>query len=232
MSSDPFWFSDYTILFDKDRLLEFFPTEDQTNVEKLNSLVRYSIYAAAVLLFFKKTLNVALIPLFTLILTLYIFKYSTVEEVLRPFEIDEEMDQGQCTMPDEHNIFMNVMPHHLTEGVEKPKACKSTDAVKETIDELYYKNMYRDVGDVFGRSNGEMRFHTVPETAKEFGGIKHGNTVGFANYLYGDNTPTCKEDNQECIGTYNQYDTESDLRRSANLVTVQDGEGLNIIGGL
>ena len=133
MSSDAFWFSDYKILFDKDRLLEFFPTEEHSNAEKLNAIVRYSVYAAALLMFFKKTLNVALIPLATLILTLYIFKYNTIKEDPHPFEIDEEIEQGQCMMPDPNNPFMNVMPHHLTEGVEKLKACKSSPQVRKEL---------------------------------------------------------------------------------------------------
>ena len=37
--SDPFWFDDMSILFSKDRLVEFFPTEDMSLGEKLNSII-------------------------------------------------------------------------------------------------------------------------------------------------------------------------------------------------
>ena len=45
-TSDPLWSTDPSILFNQDRLVEFFPSEDQTNAEKINSLTRLVAYVS------------------------------------------------------------------------------------------------------------------------------------------------------------------------------------------
>ena len=39
-TSDPFWFNNYTIIFERDRLTEFFPSHDMSYVEKLNAMAK------------------------------------------------------------------------------------------------------------------------------------------------------------------------------------------------
>ena len=51
---DKFWYNDYTILFEKDRLIEFIPNNTMTLTEKLNSLVRFSIYLAIILFIYNR----------------------------------------------------------------------------------------------------------------------------------------------------------------------------------
>ena len=46
---DPFWFSDYSIIFNKNRLTEFFPASDMEYTEKLNAILRFSKYIAIIL---------------------------------------------------------------------------------------------------------------------------------------------------------------------------------------
>jgi hypothetical protein len=53
---DPFWYNDITILWNKNRLTEFFPTKDQALEEKFNAIVRLSIYCFIVLFFNKNAL--------------------------------------------------------------------------------------------------------------------------------------------------------------------------------
>ena len=46
---DDFWINDYKILFNKENLSKFIPNVQMTNVEKLNSIMRLSIYLSLVL---------------------------------------------------------------------------------------------------------------------------------------------------------------------------------------
>ena len=46
---DKFWANDPWILIKNDRLLEFFITPDQTQVERLNAITRFGIYTSILL---------------------------------------------------------------------------------------------------------------------------------------------------------------------------------------
>ena len=62
LREDPFWFNDYTILYEKTRLTEFFPSKEMRLNEKLNAILRLSIYASLVLFVVHKTLNMLFAP--------------------------------------------------------------------------------------------------------------------------------------------------------------------------
>ena len=49
---DPFWFDNLSILYQQNRLIEFFPMQEQTLNEKLNSIVRLSFYCSIILSFY------------------------------------------------------------------------------------------------------------------------------------------------------------------------------------
>ena len=49
LQSDKFWADDLSVLYNKDRLVEFFPTSKMTMVEKLNSITRLGIYLGVIL---------------------------------------------------------------------------------------------------------------------------------------------------------------------------------------
>jgi hypothetical protein len=70
---DPFWYNDITILWNKNRLTEFFPTKDQTLEEKFNAIVRLSIYCFIVLFFNKNDKNYIYLPFGTMALTYYVY---------------------------------------------------------------------------------------------------------------------------------------------------------------
>ena len=47
--SDPIWISDFQILFKPERIMEFFPVKEQTNEERVNAIVRMSLYISITL---------------------------------------------------------------------------------------------------------------------------------------------------------------------------------------
>jgi hypothetical protein len=49
VEKDLFWSHNLNVLFDKKRLIEFIPTSDMTQEEKLNALTRLSVYAGIIL---------------------------------------------------------------------------------------------------------------------------------------------------------------------------------------
>jgi len=207
---DPFWFSAPEILFNKDRLTEFFPVESMTNNEKLNSVLRLSIYASGILVLYHKNLNVLLIPAFVALVTLYIFKFNKVQK-------EEEKTEGfevpKCTMPTKDNPFMNTLVSDVGMYKERPEAC-SVEEVSEDIEKHFNDGLFKDVNDLYDKNNSQNRFYTMSNT-NEYG-IKHGDTVKYANWLYNTSQSTCKEDTGQCTNSNSFYN--NDLRHQPHLI--------------
>jgi hypothetical protein len=206
---DPFWFNEPKILIDKDRLTEFFPVNTMTNNEKLNSLVRLALYSTMILILYHKNLNVLMIPLFIGLVTLYVYKFNTIKD-----EKQEIFEESVCTSPTDDNPFMNTLLTDVSQYKEKPEACISTEKVKEDIHDKFHKDLFKDVNDLYDKNNGQNRFFTMPNT-NEYG-IKNGDSVKFANWLYNTGEPTCKEDTQNCTNSFTYYD--NDLRNQPHLI--------------
>ena len=80
IKTDEFWFNDCSIIFDKERLIEFVPTNDMSNNEKLNALLRFSIIVTFVLFLKNKNYNLLIIPVISALITLYIYKFNSIEK--------------------------------------------------------------------------------------------------------------------------------------------------------
>ena len=66
MSSDKLWIEDITILFDKDRFIEFFPKSSMSDSEKLNAITRCSLYISFILFIYNRSINSFFIALITM----------------------------------------------------------------------------------------------------------------------------------------------------------------------
>lgn len=207
MSSDKFWFKDFPILFDKDRLTEFFPNKYMSHSEKLNAILRFSIYASILLIMYYRNGNLLIIPLFIAGLTLYIHKYSKLpmddDKIERLIELE-----GECKIPTKDNPFMNLLVHELNDGPKKQNCSIEDEDVKEEIEQHFNHNLYKDVNDIYDKNNSQRQYFTVPQT-DEFG-AKAGDSVAFAKWLWNIPKPTCKEDAGQCTGTFNGF--HNDLR--------------------
>jgi hypothetical protein len=212
-----FWFNNPRILIDKNYLSDFFPNDDITNVDNLNAIVRLSIYVSILLFLFRFNFNVFIIPVIVGLVTLFLFKYNTLDEklsILTNLE-DVNTDEEECMRPTEQNIFMNTNLTQIgtDEEVDKKKACKLTPKVMEEQDKLFNDGVFHDINDIFKRRNSQMRYHTMPETSKEFGFV--GDTSKFRKWAYGQG-PTCKEDTNFCTGKNAMF--ISDRRRNRSTV--------------
>jgi hypothetical protein len=98
----------------------------------------------------------------------------------------------ECRVPTKDNPFMNPpLDEFSNDEMQKPKSCPSYNniGVQNRVEEMFNKDLYRDVKDIFGKNNSQRQFYTVP-------GNQVPNDQGsFAQWCYG--TPnTCKEGNQ------------------------------------
>lgn len=210
MSSDTFWFNDFSILVDKERLTEFFPNNFMSHSEKLNAIFRFSIYSTIILMLYYKNNNILIIPLFMAGLTLYIHKFNKlpVNNDIKTKEMKFKELREECELPSKDNPFMNTLVHELNDGPKKTHCNIEDEDVKEDIEQNFNHNLYKDVNDIYNKNNSQRMFHTMPETTEY--GVKHGDSVKFAKWLYVTPKPTCKEHTGFCTGTFNGY--HNDLR--------------------
>jgi hypothetical protein len=201
---DRFWTDDYKILFDKDRLSIFFPTMNMSLIEKLNSIMRMSIYLSLALYIFTSNYLYLYIMIIVGALTyfIYTYQYNNVNLYLNSMtdsnynlvqknliETKETFDNSR--KPTVNNPFMNI--NLITEDPTQKQAPPSwnDEPLQEQIENKFNYNLYRDVGDLYGKSNSQRQYYTAPSTTIP------NNQTAFAKWCF--NTgPTCKEKSLYC----------------------------------
>lgn len=208
--NDEFWLNDFTIIFNKNRLTEFFPSYSMSENEKLNALLRFSFYVTALLILYKKNYNLLVIPLVVGLITLYIYKFNTIQTKEEKFTNPED---SKCLKPTEENPFMNTLLTDVGVYKEREQACLNEE-VEDDVETKFNKGLFKDVNDLYSKNNSQRQFHTMPNT-NEYG-VKAGDTVKFANWLYNLGDASCKEDTSKCTSS-NSFFTR-DLSRQKNLL--------------
>ena len=201
MITTPFWYNDISILYDKDSIIEIFPSKRFDILRKLNAIVRLSIIYTLVMYFMKRDQKYLVIPFVVMGITWIIwYKQEDIHtDNLMKDSMSNKIDDlvkindlnTECRIPDKENPFMNPTLSDYGIGNPPPKSCPSYNnvGVQRRVEELFNEDLYRDVTDVFGKNNSQRQFYTVP-------GNQVPNDQGsFAQWCYG--TPkTCKEGNK------------------------------------
>ena len=196
-SSNKFWVNDIGVLFHQDKLTKFFPDEKMSLEEKLNSIVRLSVYVSILLFVYNKNYNNIYFFLITLVLTYFIYKYSnkdaqteTIKEHLyEKGKKDLLLTEKKIVKPTNNNPFGNIL---LSEYQTHPNRDTNIDVdnkqVMEDVSDKFNTNLYKDVNDILNRNNSQRQFftnpiRTIPNKQNEF-----------AKWCYG-KPKTCKENN-------------------------------------
>ena len=182
---DEFWFKNPKILFNEHRLKEFFPVKEMTDIEKLNSLVRLSIYLGILLAIVMKNYMYLYIIIITGIFTIFLY-----ENKKEDFGILSSLNSK--TVPTQDNPFMNY--NYITDSKNKSKSVKSYNNpnIKDEISTYFNEKLYRDVSDLYQKNNSQRQFYTMPCTD-----VVNDQTK-FAKWLYYTDK-TCKEDGIKCV---------------------------------
>ena len=190
---DKFWFEDPTILYRKDRLIEFFPATSMHYIEKLNAVLRFSIYTSILSYLYTKKMNVILLPILVAAITLYIYKFQKLKDSDKEKMEINKVEPIDCDGPTRDNPFMNVLVSDIQDNPHKKKACKITDdKVKAKVEDNFNFNLYKDVSDVYSKNNSQRQFVANPITTIP-------NDQGkFAQFLYNWGN-SCKEDPKACL---------------------------------
>lgn len=179
--NDLFWTEDSQILFNSDRLIEFFPTKDMNTSEKLNALTRFFIYLSVFLFIIYRNYNIFFIAIVAATI-FYIIHYNerktqiTTQEQFKdaikdelkinkdtPIHVSENGDI--CQAPTPNNPFMNVLINEYTDNPNRPPACAYNDKQTREATEKYFNyNLYKNVEDVWDKRNSQREYVTMPWT--------------------------------------------------------------------
>lgn len=155
---DLFWFDKPSILLDIDKLKIFCPSEKMTFHEKMNAIVRLSFYLSLLLWFITKNYLYLYIFLAALLITYLLYKNNQHIENLLIVERKKEF-----VTPDKENPFMNVLMSDYTSNPTR-KTIPINPTIKKEIDKGFNHNLYKDVSDVFEKSNSQRQYYTNPST--------------------------------------------------------------------
>ena len=93
---DEFWYDNIEVLFKLNRIDEFFPTTDMSIEEKLNSLVRLSIYISLILTSYSLNSKYLYIAIIVMVLTAIIY-------INRSDDVNEHFQEKEYVRPTKNN---------------------------------------------------------------------------------------------------------------------------------
>ena len=212
-----YWFENVNVLLDTSRLDEFIPNGNMTYEQKVNSMIRLSIYIGLILMVVMRNYLYLYIPILAMSLSYVLYLFRKVDKESTKDKLKEELSQradgsslnnafkitdaqnsieqfadGSFTEPSLENPFMNPMPF---DDRTRPEAAPlEPDTVVGVKTEKYFNgNLFKDVSDIFASMNSRREFYTVPSTTYP------SRQDTFADWLY-KTPPTCKEGNgDQCV---------------------------------
>tara|TARA_B100000989_G_scaffold298900_1_gene290870 strand:+ start:132 stop:860 length:729 start_codon:yes stop_codon:yes gene_type:complete len=197
--SSPLFIENPGILVDKDYIFDFIPDTNATMEERINAIVRFSLYFSVLLMIVKNNSRYIYIFIATLIITFFFYSnnrenftsivnFSNLKNAKRDKDclIDDDSSNSSddnlnkdCDQPTCNNLFMNVLP--TTDFSKKKEACSFTKEVSKKVNKGFYNKFKKDVNTFYNQDFGMRQFYSMPNT-------KVPNDQGaFANWLY--NTP-------------------------------------------
>lgn len=189
------WYDDLNSFFNINNLLIYFPTSDMVYIEKLNTILRLSMYISILLFAVLNDRRAFFLVIIVAIITYILHSVENSHEEYR--EIDdtkvlqnENYVEEKCTKPTMQNPFMNVTMNEYHENPKRGRAC-DVDQVKNYVDDYFENTLYRSVDDIYNKDSSTRQYYTMPNT-----NIPN-DQEGFANWLYKIPEKTCKEGNGE-----------------------------------
>lgn len=169
---DQFWAEDISVILDKTRAVEFFPSPDQTLPERLNSFSRLIIYVSIALSIYQGKATAMFFGIFLLIVIYFMWKNQSILDIptnREKFDIDVDENglpvvelTENCVMPTQQNPFMNRL---AGDDPNRPPACRGS-GVAEMAENLLKKQLFEDVDDLFSKNANERMFVTTPSTSR------------------------------------------------------------------
>jgi hypothetical protein len=194
--SEVIWYDNINAFFEREKLMNFFPSDDMSYEEKLNSSFRFCIYLSILLFLVKRTHQSLYIVFFAGVVTYILYNNKSSRAIEETFNGEVMHTSDKCTQPSKINPFMNVLVTDYVNNPKKPRACNVSDKnIKDKMEKYFYKDLYRNIDDIFNKKSSFRQFYTTPSTSIP------NDQESFAKWLYYNEDKTCKEGNtSRCFG--------------------------------
>lgn len=200
MADIKIWYKDINNFINKDNFNIFFPTETMNYEEKLNAIMRLTLYT--MILFYlitqklKLTLTIILFVMIIIVVMYEIYLEQKKKQLLKDYKNNSIiLNNKKCIKPTKDNPFMNVLPgENLDKKNDKNSelanyysACDITnEKIEKNIKSTFERDLYRNSEDIYGKKGGVQRFVNVPNEVS----LNH--QKKYAEWLYGDFKKTNK----------------------------------------
>lgn len=187
-----YWFKNPMILLQN--MNEFFPKKEFNKIQKVNSIVRLSIYYSILIIVLKLDTKYLSVAICFILLSYFLGASDNFETI-----INKENNTESCVRPTKENPFMNfTLGDHINNPNRKP-ACKIDNVNKEGVDQIreeeikfYRDNILPDPADLYGKTITDRNFYTMPSTTIV------NDQSGFAHFAFGD-FGRCKSEGKDCL---------------------------------
>jgi len=223
-----YWFQDLSnSIFNLDNVLKIFPDTSMTYPEKINSLVRLSIYIGVILAMFYNQYLWLFIPVITMILTyvLYVFridKLDTLRSTVGPNAKLSDISNKKLNELMNNNMSMsNGSSKDSFEDMLNIKTCTKPQSNNPFMNPLVFDSRTRDASCDAIKPENQLQIEKeynkycikdISDIYNHNSGRRQFYTVAsttypnnqgsFANWLYR-TPPTCKEGNgAQCVANY------------------------------
>ena len=210
-TEDKAWIDEPSILFKNNTWYKFIPSKGMSKNQILNTFMRFGFYYFIIMLFIRRSFFSFFILLLTLALSLYLYNSNLLSDYSSNLDPNIPLEFTTKIPPSEHNPFMNTLISEIGNNKHRPESeTIHNKYVEKEADYYFNKNLYKNTNDIYSRNNSQFVYHQVPNTGNF--GVNAGDKVLFANYLYNQPRPTCKENSSFCN---NEWSLNDDFKNIA-----------------
>ena len=177
------WYQDLYVLFEEP--LQFFPSNNLDNNQKINAIARLAIYFAIIIIITRSSISYLTISVVMIIAS---FMLGRTENFGNQ---QEEKKEEKCYKPTEANPFMNFTLDDYYKNPDRPENCPINE-VRSEMREKFLKRIVPDPNDLWGQNISDRNFYTMPSTRVV------NDQTGFAKWCYG-KMGQCKANGRGCV---------------------------------
>ena len=184
------WFDDPQQLVNVDKVLEFWPTGDQTPEDRINAASRFIIYTTCIIYLIKRDIRIFVLGA-TVLSIIYILYKSKMVKKSMGYTVNGE---STCHPPTEDNPMANVLITDYTDAPNRLEACYYNSVKPQASSGISFDSgRSRSPLPKYMRNGVDRQFISNPVTKIP------GDQTAFAEWLYGPkNGPICKSDTKYC----------------------------------
>lgn len=179
------WFEDIKQLINTQNVTQFWPNNNQTPEDRVNSASRFVIYTTCILYLIRRDTRIFILGGMVLGVLYVMYKSNMIKDsVIRPTVSGS--NYNGCQKPSRNNPMANVLMNDYSDNPNRDPACFHTTVRQDTKQYLDDTVMYDS-----GRSRSPLPMYQRNAMSRQFVNTPTSSLYG-DNFGYGMNSPTCR----------------------------------------